>query len=169
MQPPCMCCPRFGSAIPGRSGLMKRNQNHPAPDRLWQGGQGRCRPHTRALGSAISTVKAPPSCFSPRMIPTNSASSAHQIPVPYVKDGIHNAVIHRQSKAVNPEKTGTKLAAHYSLQIEPGQSQVVRLRLSDTAFEKGKPPFGKNFDQLMTARLGEADQFYDVITPDSLE
>jgi hypothetical protein len=89
-------------------------------------------------------------------------------PSPYVKDGIHNAVIHGQTRAVNPEKTGTKLAAHYTLQIEPGQSQVIRLRLSDAAFAKGKSPFGKGFDQILADRLQEANQFYDIITPDSL-
>jgi hypothetical protein len=88
---------------------------------------------------------------------------------PYVKDGIHNAVIHGQAGAVNPKREGTKLAAHYTFQIEPGTSQVVRLRLSDKAFEKGKPPFGKNFDQLFTTRIREADEFYNIITPDSLD
>jgi Mannosylglycerate hydrolase MGH1-like glycoside hydrolase domain len=88
---------------------------------------------------------------------------------PLVKDGIHEAVIHERVEAVNPEKTGTKLAAHYILQIKPGESQLIHLRLSDSAADKGKPPFGKGFDQVLATRLQEADQFYDFITPDSLD
>jgi hypothetical protein len=33
---------------------------------------------------------------------------------PYVKDGINNYVVLGQQGAVNPEKTGTKVAAHYA-------------------------------------------------------
>jgi hypothetical protein len=32
---------------------------------------------------------------------------------PFVKDGIINCVVHGQANAVNPQKTGTKMAAHY--------------------------------------------------------
>ena len=34
------------------------------------------------------------------------------------------------NEAVNPANTGTKFAPHYVLEIEAGQSQTVRLRLS---------------------------------------
>ena len=34
---------------------------------------------------------------------------------PYVKDGINNYVVLGQQDAVNPERTGTKAAAHYQL------------------------------------------------------
>ena len=50
---------------------------------------------------------------------------------PYVKDGINNYVVNGAADAVNPEKTGTKAAAHYRLTVEAGESRVVRLRLSD--------------------------------------
>src|SRR4029450_6112711 len=52
---------------------------------------------------------------------------------PYVKDSINDYIVHSQAGAVNPEKQGTKAAAHYRLTINPGASQVVRLRLSDVA------------------------------------
>ena len=52
-------------------------------------------------------------------------------PTPYVKDGINNYLVHGQSQAVNPEKVGTKAAAHYQLNIEAGGAKVVRLRLTD--------------------------------------
>ena len=37
---------------------------------------------------------------------------------PYVKDGINNYIVMGQKDAVNPEKTGTKAAAHYILNIK---------------------------------------------------
>ena len=36
---------------------------------------------------------------------------------PYVKDGINNYVVEGNASGVNPEKTGTKSAAHYQLNV----------------------------------------------------
>ena len=52
---------------------------------------------------------------------------------PYVKDSINDFVVHGQEGAVNPEKTGTKAAAHYRLTVGPGECRTIRLRLSDVA------------------------------------
>lgn len=94
---------------------------------------------------------------------------------PYVKDSINDYVVHGNESAVNPETKGTKAAAHYRVTIEPGQSQVVRLRLSDRAPEtfvgsngKGAGPFGKEFDTILQARRDEADEFYATVIPMSL-
>jgi hypothetical protein len=94
---------------------------------------------------------------------------------PFVKDGIHNCVVHGQTNAVNPEQTGTKVAAHYRLSLKPGESQSVDLRLSDIApgaFPKsnGQPskPFGRGIDAAFQARATEADEFYRELTPGSL-
>jgi hypothetical protein len=38
---------------------------------------------------------------------------------PFVKDAFHEYVIHGSKEAVNPEKTGTKAAAHYSVKVKP--------------------------------------------------
>ncbi len=80
----------------------------------------------------------------------------------YVKDGIHDCVVHGNVGAVNPGKRGTKVAAHYKVQVGPGQSKVIRLRLSPGS--KGEP-FGKPFDDVFADRLREADEFYKSITP----
>jgi hypothetical protein len=60
---------------------------------------------------------------------TNSAR-LHGYPngQPFVKDAFHEYVVHGRTDAVNPGQTGTKFAPHYVLEIEPGQSQLVRLR-----------------------------------------
>lgn len=83
---------------------------------------------------------------------------------PYVKDGINNCVVHAQADAVNPEKKGTKVAAHYRLTVPPGQCQVVRLRLGDAVPSK---PF-VHFDTVLQARRQEADEFYATVIPRSL-
>ena len=52
-------------------------------------------------------------------------------PSPYVKDGIDNYIVHGKKDAVNPEKKGTKVSAHYPLTLGAGESRTIRLRLSD--------------------------------------
>jgi hypothetical protein len=93
---------------------------------------------------------------------------------PYVKDGIHNAVIHGRPDAVNPEKRGTKASAHYQVSIPPGQSVTIRIRLTDALpdnmaanYPMGDP-FGDHFDKIFTSRIQEADGFYDAISPPNL-
>ncbi|MGB3139067.1 MAG: glucosidase, partial [Nodosilinea sp.] len=83
-------------------------------------------------------------------------------PSPYVKDGIHNAVVHGQKNAVNPDQTGTKVAPHYQLALEPGERQTVRLRLSHQEIEH---PLGSDFNQTLQTRRQEADHFYADLAP----
>ena len=49
---------------------------------------------------------------------------------PYVKDGIHDAIVNGLRGTVNPAETGTKAAAHYRMELAPGATQTIRLRLS---------------------------------------
>ena len=94
---------------------------------------------------------------------------------PYVKDGIHDCVVHGRIDTVNPQQMGTKAAAHHCLSVKPGEVHVIRLRLCDVApaampQSNGKQgtPFGNGFDDLMQARRANADAFYKAITPPSL-
>jgi hypothetical protein len=48
----------------------------------------------------------------------------------YVKDSINEAVIQDKIDLVNPNKVGTKAAAHYRFLIPPNESRAVRLRLT---------------------------------------
>ena len=83
---------------------------------------------------------------------------------PYVKDAFHEYVISGKQEAVNPSKTGTKVAAHYRLEVPAGQSKVVRLRLSP----KPAADAFQTFDRIFAGRLADADEFYKHITPKSL-
>ena len=94
---------------------------------------------------------------------------------PYVKDGIDDCIVHGRDDAVNPQKTGTLVAVHHRLTLGPGESRVVRLRLSDAAPiapEPGKRAqdalFGDAFEREIEGRRKEADEFYAAITPASL-
>ncbi len=94
---------------------------------------------------------------------------------PYVKDGINNYVVQGQQGAVNPNKTGTKAAAHYHLTVAPAGSGVVRLRLAKAAPSVGTEGngsrsawFGSSFEEIMKTRRQEADTFYTALTPTSL-
>jgi hypothetical protein len=89
---------------------------------------------------------------------------------PYVKDSINNYIVHGQAEVVNPEQQGTKAAAHYRLTVNPGASQVVRLRLSDVAPAalaqtdgEAAGPFGGQFE----ATLQPADRKPTRSTPPS--
>jgi hypothetical protein len=83
---------------------------------------------------------------------------------PYVKDAFHAYVISRQAEAVNPARVGTKAAAHYVLDVPGGGSATVRLRL---AAARSKDAF-VGFDQTISSRIADADEFYERIAPRSL-
>src|SRR5262245_42263184 len=94
---------------------------------------------------------------------------------PYLKDGINNYIVHGRQDAVNPNRTGTKVAAHYRRTIGGGQSATVRLRLLAKAQVEGHRqrkdsvfPFGRPFDEIFATRLREANEFYKAVTPPSV-
>jgi len=106
---------------------------------------------------------------NPEILFTENETNASRLwgqpnPTPYVKDAFHEYVVHGDKTAVNPDRKGTKAAAHYVLQIPAGKHQQIRLRLSAT------PPadaFGE-FDPIFASRLADTEEFYDRITPASL-
>ncbi|HYL82559.1 MAG TPA: hypothetical protein VEU07_17205, partial [Candidatus Acidoferrum sp.] len=85
---------------------------------------------------------------------------------PFVKDAFHAYVIHGRKEAVNPAQGGTKAAAHHVLRMAPGQSTVIRLRL--TAGESQDGVFGEPFERVFAERQREADEFYATLTPADL-
>jgi len=86
----------------------------------------------------------------------------------HVKDGINNYIVQGNQSSVNPDKKGTKVAAHYKFSVGGGQSKVIRLRLSSSSENQNAKPFGKQFDDVFSARLREADEFYKSLTPPSV-
>jgi hypothetical protein len=80
---------------------------------------------------------------------------------PYVKDGIDRAVVHGDTAAVDSSGVGTKASFHYALQIPAGGSVTMQMRLTDREpAEYGRAgPFAE-FDAVLDARRGEADEFW---------
>src|SRR5262249_30817399 len=68
-------------------------------------------------------------------------------PAPFLKDGINEAVVHHRRTAINPQLSGTKAAAHYTIRVEPGKPAILRLRLTDTPLDQ---PFDASFGQIFT-------------------
>ncbi|MCA9285715.1 MAG: glucosidase [Phycisphaerales bacterium] len=79
---------------------------------------------------------------------------------PFVKDAFHEAIVHGRSGATNPAGTGTKAAAHYRLEIAPGESVQLCLRLGRTD-ELPMPALGAEFARTLAVREEEANAFYD--------
>ena len=82
---------------------------------------------------------------------------------PYVKDAFNAYVVDGRADAVNPQRTGTKAAAHYVLDVPAGGTAVVRLRLTEG--ELDGEPFGSGFDAVVARRAREADEFYQAVNP----
>lgn len=88
-------------------------------------------------------------------------------PTPYVKDAFHRYVVQGEHQAVNPDQSGTKAAAVYDRQIPPGQTAVIRLRLSPAGATPLQGAF-VDFEAIMNRRRGEADEYYNALHPASL-
>jgi Glycosyl hydrolase family 63 C-terminal domain len=105
---------------------------------------------------------------------------------PYVKDGFHSYLIRGNKGAVNPGQTGTKMAAHYGLNLGRGESVTLKLRLTDldplggmdsdspmvgtisgpghyerAAGVPGTNDFAAGFDAVFADRQKEAGEFYE--------
>jgi hypothetical protein len=89
-------------------------------------------------------------------------------PTPYVKDGFHQYVVEHRSDAVNPAMKGTKAAAHHKLMIGPGESAVVRVRLTRGTPQSVAELSATAFDAIVVDRLADANAFYDSISPPTL-
>lgn len=105
---------------------------------------------------------------SPELLFTENETNLHHLfqqenNSPYVKDSIHDYVIHHQQNAVNPNKIGTKFSAYYTLELKATETKIIKLRLSDR--QNFPQPFAQEFTQIFQTRLQEADQFYQKISP----
>ena len=76
------------------------------------------------------------------------------------KDAINDHVV-AGAASVNPDRVGTKAAGWFTLTVEPGATAEVRVRLH----QGGPGALGGAFEEVMAARLAEADEFYAEIIP----
>ena len=122
----------------------------------------------------------------PLLFTDNETNNARLFPEypnasPYVKDAINDYVVNGKERAVNTDKTGTKVAAHYRLTVAAGRSETVKLRLVQqggssvgaarakaTGTSKTASPFGPDFEAIIRDRVRETDEFYRAVTPPSV-
>jgi hypothetical protein len=83
---------------------------------------------------------------------------------PHPKDAINDHIV---GGAPLDATHGTKSAAHHALEIAPGESRTIRLRLSADA-RATADPLGPEFDRTLDARRDEADAFYATVIPPAL-
>jgi hypothetical protein len=85
------------------------------------------------------------------------------------KDGINDYIVRGDKDAINPGLNGSKSAAHYRMTIGPGETKVIKLRLTDLEIPPTNgDPCGSAFDKAFEDRLSEADEFYAAIIPSHL-
>lgn len=80
------------------------------------------------------------------------------------KDAFHHYLVHGDSRYLSPVRRGTKGAIHYRLLLQPGETQVVKLRLVAQS-QASTASLGNEFDAVFKQRIEEADQFYDTKLP----
>jgi hypothetical protein len=126
---------------------------------------------SRVIGSFMITPAGPAPVGGPNpsgspgrtfLVTDNDTNTPALYGVPaggYFKDAFHEYVCRGNTAAVNPERTGTKAAAHYRLVVPPGGSVAVRCRLRHVA-EPTADPFAR-FDAVFAERIREADEFYN--------
>ena len=150
----------------GRSG-----DGYWAKPRIEQIGAGVARSTHEALGSHCLTAEG-----APELLFTDNETNLARLfeapnPTPYVKDAFDDLVVHGRADAVNPEATGTKAAAHYRLDLAPGETRILRLRLAAVAEHGASGDEGTipaDFDATVAARAAEADAFYAARIPATL-
>jgi hypothetical protein len=82
---------------------------------------------------------------------------------PYVKDGIDRAIVHGDLASINPDQSGTKLALRYFFNLEPGEAQQIRFRL--TSADVLQESIDQGFETTFKERIFEADRFYAALNP----
>ncbi len=116
------------------------------------------------IGAAGPDGAAPDLLFCDNETNTTRLYGTHQVS-PYPKDGINDHVVHG-APTVNPERAGTKCAFWYRLTVPAGQTAELRLRLRPAGRgEERTVALGAGFDEVMTLRRAEADEFYAELTP----
>ena len=89
-----------------------------------------------------------------------------------MKDSINDCVIRGRLDLVNPNRIGTKAAAHYRFLVAPQKTVSIRLRLRGTnnpsdSGEASHDPL-HDFDETLLRRSTEADAFYADLAPSCL-
>jgi hypothetical protein len=83
----------------------------------------------------------------------------------WFKDAFHDYLVNGDHAAVNSARTGTRAAIHYSIEVPPGESRQIRLRLGRDASVEKAVSF-ERFDQAFEHSIADADLFYEHLQKD---
>ena len=133
-------------------------------------GQAIIRASHQTLGEMVLVAEAPAEALF-----TDNETNFQRVfhspnPTAYQKDGIGRYLVQGEQGAVNPDRRGTKAALHYRRELAPGEKWSVNLRLT----ANGQPTataawsLGQEFDEILTSRRKEADEFYTDLAPATL-
>jgi hypothetical protein len=142
-----------------------------AKPRITLGADGALHAEHATLGRYRLHFQGAPGGGAPEVLVTENETNTRRLfgvesASPYVKDAFHEYVIRGRHDAVHPEKTGTKAAPHYVLDVPPRGEIVLKLRLAAEEHVT-EDPLGPGFDAIVAKRLAEADEAYDALLPKS--
>ncbi len=133
-----------------------------------------CFAYDDAVIAPLEGKKGKPKFITPELLFTDNETNMQRLfntpnARPYVRDAFHEYVVGGKRDAVNPEDFGTKVAGLYKLELAPGASAVIPMRLwagpsenDEQGATRGmRPGVGADFHDVVAARLREADDFYE--------
>jgi hypothetical protein len=124
-------------------------------------GETRVRAEHSSLGEWFLDVGTAPNGPPGWLCTENETNTArlfnHPNRTPYVKDAFHDYIVHGVQAAVNPERNGTKIAAHYRLEVPAGGEVALTLRLHAADADPLAPA---EVEAVVATRRREADAFY---------
>ena len=154
----CTCSRRCGSATRGRGAATARS-------RRWTPTARRCAPRIPSSVAGDCTSRMRPACCSARTRPTTSGCSACRT---------HRRIRRTRSTTTSSAarrstpRRARSAAAHHVLEIAPGASATIRVRLCADAHATADP-LGPEFDRTLDVRREEADAFYATVIPPALD
>ncbi len=134
----------------------------------WSWAAGVAKPHMAAESDRAVAVEHPSLTpmrlvcdGAPELLFCDNETNFHRLygadRAGFPKDAINDFVVAGDRAAVNPDRRGTKAAAHYRFVVPSGGQVRVRLRLGADGGDFG------DFAAIIDQRRAEADEFYDAL------
>ena len=166
-RPGCVSCRRSGSAIRGPGTRISRSLRCARSD------LASSRRHTVSLASTGCFAMGPRSCSLPKTRATRPACGTSPMHLPTSRMRSTSTSSRGAAKRSTPRRSGPRLAAHYALDVPARGSKTVSLRLAAAGSDERVGSLNvrdalKGYEKTFKSRIADADEFYDRISPKSL-
>lgn len=129
---------------------------------------GRVRADHATLGRLFWEVSPDPvTGAAPGLLFTENETNAERLFGPgaknasaHTKDAIHAAVVEGRRGGLNPGGVGTKVAAHFALDLAPGEARTLELRLRAAPAGATEPGEAEPVAAVFAARAAESAEFH---------